>query len=104
MFEAIAIAADRGLVAAHAMVTDSHAMRTLITAVGWMVKIPFTNRVFVDPGEALDWLHEQFPVDRIGILEAVLSDVPADQRDPTLPSLLRRYVEGTSKRHPSRPR
>jgi hypothetical protein len=101
MFEAIALSADRGLLAAHAMVTDSHVMRALNITVGWMVKLPFANRVFADPGAALDWLHEQFPVDRIGILEAVLGNVPADQRDPTIPSLLRRYVDGTSQRHPS---
>jgi len=73
-----------GHVIGHALVTDSKAVRALLTALDWFVKKPYTEQVFVDPWGALDWLHSVLPLDRAAILDALLREVPSSQLHPSL--------------------
>jgi hypothetical protein len=49
------------LVAGHAVVTSSAAGRGALTAINWVVRKPFPEKVFGKPGDALAWLHERNP-------------------------------------------
>ena len=51
-------------------------------AMDWFVKKSYLEDVFMQPDAALDWLCEHVPVDRAALVNAVLRDVPAGQRDP----------------------
>jgi hypothetical protein len=78
----LSLISNRKVLAGHAMVTDSRAMQVGITALDWIVKKSYPEKVFVSAADALDWLNAQRPIQRTGIVDAVLRDVPAGQRDP----------------------
>lgn len=44
------------MVKGHAVVTDSKLALGVMTALGWVVKKPFKEKVFSDPNQAMDWL------------------------------------------------
>lgn len=47
------------LVAGHALVINSMMGRGLLTAINWIVKPPFEEKLFADPMEALRWLQSR---------------------------------------------
>lgn len=86
---------ESGPLVAHALVTDSRAIIMVLTALRWLQKKPaYHDGAFADPEAGLDWLNQHFPIDRAAIVAAVLREVPAGQRDPSLSYLYKQYARG----------
>ena len=69
------------LVAGHALVVNSQIGRGLLTAINWVVRPPFEERVFSRPDDALGWLRERNPdFDPQALLRSVESTCPGFAR------------------------
>lgn len=65
------------LVAGHALVINSMMGRGLLTAINWVVKPPFEEKLCADPAEALKWLQSRNDaIDAGDILRDIRSAVP----------------------------
>lgn len=63
---------------AHAFVTDSVVLRGTLTALDWVLKKPYTEKVFASPREAFEWLAAVQPSLPIDIVrQSYLDKVPA---------------------------
>lgn len=64
-------------VRAHAVVTDSAMTRGALTAINWVIKRPFEERVFGQPAGALTWLKELAPeLDVAGLMADIEAASP----------------------------
>lgn len=66
------------LVAGHAFVINSTIGRGLLTAINWVVRPPFEEKVFTQPREAMDWLEERNATfDRKRLLTSIYDACPS---------------------------
>jgi hypothetical protein len=70
-----------------ALVIDSTVHRHAITALSWIVKKPFEERIFNSPLSAIKWLTEKHPaLDPEAVRASMASQVPRHSLWPTLQS------------------
>ncbi|MCA9536880.1 MAG: STAS/SEC14 domain-containing protein [Myxococcales bacterium] len=75
--EALQSSPKLDLVAGHALVINSTLGRGLLTAINWIVRPPFEERVCATPTEALDWLATRnAAVDPSSVLTSLERAVP----------------------------
>ena len=72
-----AMAPGVGRIAAHAFVTNSALSRGVLTAVNWVVRRPFDEKLLATPQAGLAWLHHRDPTfDVVGMHAELHAKIP----------------------------
>jgi len=70
---------------AHAFVTDSAAIRGVLTALQWLIRKPYVEKSFVRVPPALHWAKETVRgLDPDAVVAALTAEVPASMLEPVL--------------------
>jgi hypothetical protein len=64
----------------HAIVSDSVVARGVVTAMNWVARKPFEERIFATPEAAIAWLREQIPDVSASLWEAIVEEVEPARR------------------------
>lgn len=73
----ISKAPNLNLVAGHALVVSSPLARGALTAINWVVRPKFDEKIFGNPGDAVAWLVERnAELDGAGLLKDLASGIP----------------------------
>lgn len=64
----------------HAIVSDSAIAQGVVTALNWLTRKPYEEKIFRTTAEALDWLRERHPRLNPGLWSTISARVPVSSR------------------------